>query len=498
MTTRGISSLPPEVLKGMFQFLDVRSRLKAAVVCKTWCQIMDCPQLLCDVKIQFSGEVDETIERFSRMTRHFQWFSFYKVIISSTVAEFLKNHSSQFVILLFRDCEVIDSKFESKLQDKILHCDNLRTLHLLNSNIAFLFVPLLNLTKLELHMYSGLSDYVVSQCTKSLSKLEILSLGDSVVYNEEACKRFNVTEEEIEINPSHTMLSFVCVKMLIEKNRATLREIDFLRLGLLPEDILTISTIEGLELRLVLFPKNFNYTYVERFCENQLSLVTVNLSKSMYVGDNTVSAVIKCLQNLQELILSSKRTIDKCILEIFQLQNLVKLNLYCCYDISQLSYHKAVLNLKTFKLKYLDLSHAKISDDDLFKLLKCNQNIHHLKVSGTCISNKTLNMICKNLIRLEFLTLSSCRAISDSGLTGVFENYSDSLTQTPLSNLKNLTHLNLNKNSLITNEGCIKAIRFPKLKELFLHNCPGLILSEEFKMELREQNPCLYNFNPSY
>ncbi|GFQ94888.1 f-box domain-containing protein [Trichonephila clavata] len=488
---RGISSLPPEVLIGIFQFLDVHSRLKASLVCKTWIQLMDYPKLLCDVKIQFIGEVDETIERFSRMTRHFKWFSFYKVVIDGPVVEFLKKYSSQFVILSFRECGVSTSNLKSIFPDKILHCDNLRTLHLLNTDIGFLFAPFPNLTELKLRLYFGLSDYVLSQFS-TLFKLEKLSLGDCIVYEEESCKALHVTEEEIEAHPSHNILSFVCIKMLIEKHRTTLRYINFFNLHLTGDDILTISDIEGLKLKQMIFPENLNNMYVERFCENQLSLVFFDFTSLLDAGDNTVSAVCKCLKNLQVLLLFNKHTIDKCIIEIFQLQHLIKLDLFYCHAISQLSYKKAVLDLKTFKLKYLNLSFAKISDDDLFKVLKCNKNIRYLNVSGTCISNETLNMICKYLIQLECLILSSCSAISDSGLTGEFEN-SASLTPTPLCNLKYLTELNLDNNPLITIKGCIKAIRFPRLEKLFLYDCHGLILNEEFKMELKKQNPCLHD-----
>ncbi|GFT20881.1 hypothetical protein TNCV_3130481 [Trichonephila clavipes] len=98
------------------QFLDVRSRLKASLVCKTWFQIMNCQQMLCDVKVQFSGVVDEAIKRFSCMARKFQCFTFLRVIISSLVVEFLKKYSSQFVILSFSDCKVIDGLFKHTLQ----------------------------------------------------------------------------------------------------------------------------------------------------------------------------------------------------------------------------------------------------------------------------------------------------------------------------------------------------------------------------------------------
>ncbi|GFQ75948.1 hypothetical protein TNCT_132021 [Trichonephila clavata] len=103
-------------------------------------------------------------------------------------------------------------------------------------------------------------------------------------------------------------------------------------------------------------------------------------------------------------------------------------------------------------------------------------------------------MICQKLTLLECLILESCTTISDSGLTGEFKNYSDSITPTPLSNLKYLKKLSLRGNYLITNRGCLKAIRFPELKFLFLKDCHGLIFNDDFLMELRRQNPCLRHF----
>ncbi|GFT34070.1 hypothetical protein NPIL_352261 [Nephila pilipes] len=97
----------------------------------------------------------------------------------------------------------------------------------------------------------------------------------------------------------------------------------------------------------------------------------------------------------------------------------------------------------------------------------------------------------------------SCSAISDSGLTGEFAYSSDSLTPTPLSNLKNLTKLNISRNPLITNNGCIKAIQCLRLEVLYLRDCDNLVLqksteiqSSEYgiELQLQKQNPCLQDF----
>ncbi|GFW06746.1 f-box domain-containing protein [Trichonephila clavipes] len=477
----------------IFEFLDVGDRLKASEVCKMWLQIINCPELLCDVKIQFVGEVEEAVKPCSQMTRKFQWFSFCKIVIGDSVIEFLEKYGNQLVTLSFIDCTVGEDNSQSKFKGKKLRFDNLMTLDVLNSDIPLLFASLPNVTELKLHIFFGLLDYPLSELTKCVSKLERLLLYNTVSFEAEAYKRFYVDEEALE-NPSQKVFTFSSIKLLIEKNRTTLRHVDFTFLRFSSQALLSISEIEGLKLRSVLFPRNFLSSYIHKFCEMQSSLIYLNLSFVLHDTDLTVCAVCKCLPNLQELIIRKNPKIDRCISEIFQLQNLVKLDVSGSRNISESSYQDAVANLKTFKLKYLNLHFAKISNDSLFKLLKCNQNIRYLDASGIRVSNETLSMICQNLTLLKCLILESCPTISDSGLTGEFENYSDSITPTPLSNLKYLKVLMLSSNSLITNQGCIKAIRFRKLVSLSLTACRGLILDNNFEIELKQQNPCLRNF----
>ncbi|GFX36389.1 hypothetical protein TNCV_4933021 [Trichonephila clavipes] len=387
---KDISSLTLKDLRRIYHFLNPRSRLTASLVCKQWLQAIDCPELLCDVRVKFSGEINAALVVFSRMTRRFQWFSFYRVDIGNPVVEFLL-------------------------------------------------------------------------------KLEKLTLDGSVICKEELYKRFYATEEFAETNPSHEVLSFLSIKRLMEQNRNTLKHINFKNLSLSAEDILTISKIDGLNLRSVSFPFNSNPSNIKEFCVNQFYLTSLDLSTLEAVTNDTVCDICKCLPNLQELIIRCNGTIDWCMTEIFQMQNLTKLDLRSCSKISHVSYVMAVSILKAFKLKHLNLAFTKISDRSLFELLERNPKICYLNASGIDISNKTLNMICRNLTLLESLMLESCPTISDSGLTGEFENYSDSITPTPLSNLKYLRELNLGKNNRITNRGCVKAIRFPELKILFLN-----------------------------
>ncbi|GFS41421.1 f-box domain-containing protein [Trichonephila inaurata madagascariensis] len=482
----------------IFEFLDVGDRLKVSQVCKKWLQTIDCHELLCDVKVQFLGsrEVDKDVKPFFRMTRKFQWFSFRKVLINDFVIELLEKYSNQLVTLSFIDCTVDEGNSQSKFKGKKLRLDNLTTLDALNSDIPLLFASLPNVTELKLNIFNGLSDYLISEFAMCLSKLERLLLYNTVYFEAGDLKLFCFDNVGVT-NPSQKVLTFSSLKLLIEKNRTTLRHVDLSFLRISDEALLSISEIEGLKLRTIQFPRKYLSCYIHKFCEMQSSLICLNLSFVLHGTDLTVCAVCECLHNLQELIIINNPNIDRCICEIFQLQNLVKLDVSGSMNISESSYQEAVANLKTFNLKYLNLHNAKISDDSLFKLLKCNQNIRYLDASGIRVSNKTLNMICQNLTLLKCLKLESCPTISDSGLTGEFENYSDFIAPTPLSNLKYLEVLILSSNSLITNQGCIKAIRFRKLVNLSLTACRGLILNDDFEIELKKQNPCLRSFEKS-
>ncbi|GFY62548.1 hypothetical protein TNIN_440901 [Trichonephila inaurata madagascariensis] len=483
-----------QILTHIFRFLTSGDRLKASQVCKKWLQIIDCPELLCDVKIQFLEEGDEAFKLFSRMTRRFQCFSFCKIVIGNSAIQFLRKYSNQLVTLSFIGCSVRDGESQSEFGGKKLCCDNLTTLHVLNSDIPSLFASLPNVTELKLRLFFFQSDYVLSELTKCLFKLERLLLYNCLTFEGRRRRKFYIDEEALEQNVKlEKVFTFSSVKLLMEKNK-TLTDVDFTFLSFSEQALLSISEIEGLKLRSMLFPRKLLSSCIPKFCEMQSSLICLDLSFSLPDTDVIVSAVCKCLPNLQELIIKKNPTIDRCITEVFQLQNLVKLDISDNINISECNYLEAVANLKTFKLKHLNLHFAKISDDSLFNLLKCNRNIRYLDASGIRVSDKTLNMICQNLTLLKFLILASCATISDSGLTGEFEHYSDSVTPTPLSNLKYLKVLYLSSNSLITNRGCIKAIRFRKLTDLSLIECRGLNLNGDFEIELKKQNPCLQNF----
>ncbi|GFQ81457.1 hypothetical protein TNCT_422241 [Trichonephila clavata] len=487
------SMLPLVVLKQIFQFLNNSEILTASLVCKGWMNAINFHQLICDFKIQFSGEIDEKVKFLHSMQHQFQLFSFSEVPISDSVVKFLKENSKQFVTLSFHGCRLVRGKSDPRFPDRILECDNLKTLDVESSDVLYLFAAIPNVTNLRL-FYLYLTDYIVSRLKESLSKLEVLSLTGCIASEEKEYKSYYVNEAAIETNPSQIVFTFESVKRLIEKNRISLRSIDFHNVVLSSSTFVAIAEINGLRLSSVVFPKTFNAKYLREFCENQPSLISLNLSfrnrtNKQALYNEAINEVCECLPNLQEFIMRSNDEIDKGIIEVFPLESLTRLDLTKCVNITKPSYRLAVSNLSAYQLEYLDLNSAEINDEDLFKLLVGNRDLRYLDVSRTCISDKTLNTISKNLVLLKYLVLEGCSSISDSGLTGGPGN------PAPLSNLRNLRHLDLRSILSITAAGCLQAIRFPNLECLLIEGCINIIADEHFEVQLRTQNPSV-ELNP--
>lgn len=491
---RNISEFPPEVLVHIFQFLDMKNKLKVCQVCKNWLKSFECPQFLSSIKIRITKNSFEAARLFSRMSRAFECFHFEGVPITDPVIEFLKKYSKQFVDLSFTRCGEGTDELRLNFEDEILHCDKLKSLVIWDSNIMTLFASLPSATSLKLRLTKSLSDYVLSKAYKSSFKLDALLLGSNRVCEDEDSMINYDDEETILTNASSFNLSFPLIKMLIGKNRSTLKVLNVLNLKLSAKSVVAISEMEGLRLENFLFPYTLEARHLSSICENQLSLKVLDLTFFLKDKNNAVSAVCRSLQNLVELTIKLDRHIDNCVIDIFQLKHLELLDLSDNSNISETSYRDAVWNLKTFKLRHLNLSCNNINDESLFDLLRQNRSIRYLNLTRTKISDRTLNLICANLILLEYLILDSCEMISDSGLTGEFEVYSGTLTPTPLHNLRYLKEFNLNRNSLITNSGCIKAFRFPNMESLSLRNCSSLMINGAFKAQLQRQNPRLGYF----
>ncbi|GFR11657.1 f-box domain-containing protein [Trichonephila clavata] len=428
------------------------------------------------------------------MTRHFEWFVFIRIAISDSVVYFLKKYSKLFVRLIFIDCRIQTQKRKSQYRERFLKCDNLKYLETENSDVIALFAFIPNVTTLKIHEFSGLTDYAMCQLNKTLFKLEMFSLSGSIIYNEAHYEKYYLNGQTIETNPSKSVLSFAGLKKFIEKHKNTITGLNLSKLKLSSETVVTISNINGLKLKNISFTPDLPSSVIKKFCANQLSLTSLQLTSLCHVTDETVCALCKCLPNLENLYICPNRKIDASIVEIFQLEHLEALFLGHSKAISELNYGQAVFKLKAFKLKDLNLESAQIADYSLCELLKRNLNIRHLNLSHTSVSNETLNMICRNLINLESLSLDTCTRISDPGITGEFQYDFSSLTPTPLSNLKNLRKLDISNNRLITSNGCIKALKFPYLRSLLLQECAFFIYRHHIHRILEKQNPRLIHF----
>ncbi|KAK1347238.1 hypothetical protein LUQ84_003219 [Hamiltosporidium tvaerminnensis] len=204
---------------------------------------------------------------------------------------------------------------------------------------------------------------------------------------------------------------------------------------------------------------------------------------------------IDVLENLSFLSLSGNTLNISDILYIFNLKNLISLNISQCNikkgyipstensQIQNLDLTGNILNendllalFKIKKLKTLNISRCSLTKNTLKLLNKISKdsNIEVLDILHNRLSKRDINFI-SNLKKLNKLNVSSC-FLEKSSLSNLKN----------LSKYKNLETLDISSNNIST-EDISSILRILSLKELFMNRCSGHIL--------KINTPSLYNLS---
>ncbi|XP_076804640.1 uncharacterized protein LOC143448681 [Clavelina lepadiformis] len=457
--------LPLEVLSHIMNYLDFASRREAALVCHTWYEASIDPVFMKTTKYTFDVSLLEDEDNFSiKRILHGCLCKSPNLHITGldenfNAKLFLKLQDSGMAILgphvvhlSLKNSNIL----ERTLAGILCHCENIESLDLTGCNTLFMSgevfkcserttsmkACLKNIKALNLSSIRYLNDAILSRLASLCPSLESITMNS------------NTLSSSSIANSRSNLLTFSNIHHTISLQAAGITHIDFSHTSILSSALSSLSTIRNLQLRSVVlqYCRELTDEGVINLVRCQKTVTLLDLTGSSEIGNGTVSAVCTHLNNLQTLKLRKcQKVTSASVSHLYQLENLVELDLSECFDISMNSLQNGIRGMR--KLKNLQLKCCNLTKfgEYFFGSLPpfhnnkhgfTSSNITHFTEVGTSISKPVnevlftkalcyldvgssqyvddlaLQAINVHLTNLEVLKLSWCGSITNRGILG--------------------------------------------------------------------------------
>ncbi|CAL4123154.1 unnamed protein product [Meganyctiphanes norvegica] len=225
------------------------------------------------------------------------------------------------------------------------------------------------------------------------------------------------------VTASEHVLTFNYIMKYIEVNATTIKEISLGRTGIDSGSLEQLSMLPGLQLTSLhlMSCEQLSNTGVQLLCQNQKQLEDLDLSLCSKITDHALLAISQNLKNLRILNLRRCNGItERGIVTLSELKILEKLDLSNLENITSKSIEIALLGFIRPTLSWLSLAALQLDWSVVEGLATSAPNLTSLDLSSCIggVSDKTLQSLCKSLVKLQTLYLNNCTALSDIGLAG--------------------------------------------------------------------------------
>ncbi|XP_043275383.1 F-box/LRR-repeat protein 20 isoform X2 [Venturia canescens] len=469
--------LPVEIVMDIMSYLSVSDRMHARLVCKDWHDAsLSSKYIDKEVLIVNRRGSEDNLKRMVSVLKNsyrpFLHFVFKEVELRRSLPIWDRFGANMRSLVL-----VCCSLSEKTLVEILKCCKNLRVLHINACRECLMLGRLLDdekdvkeissnfhsLVQLSLGSNRYLSDALFNRLVSICPNLQSLSLFDcQISFHSGLYKKFYPNSGSVE-QASESVLTFINVLSYIKKQAKYLKHVNFGSTLIDGVALGSLAMVENLKLESLRLPSCDQLTSAGLRClANQSTLRELDLSYCSRVTDASLVCISQNLTNLEILIIRRCRGITD--LGISQLNHLRKL---CSLDISecdQLTGQCIVEGLckspfyrtnttdelsnenwENFNPNSKDVEkqeNRESSDTDKFvnrKLESLSANALNLDEKaieciafsfpqlklldiGYCFSavtDKTIQMIFKELVLLRSLRISRCDKVSDAGLTGM-------------------------------------------------------------------------------
>lgn len=431
-----VHALPFETLVHLFKYLGVSDLLAASSVSRLW---RDAAAILLAgrVTIMVTDDAAPAVETFQASAIPYRNWVFKEVDLNlrGSFGELWEKVSPEVETLRLWGVGISQKNFMYMLQQ----CSALEDLwlddmtHLLMPDVSgnllsnpedikVLSTSLRNVTRLHLACSRYLTDTLFSRIISVVGPLRKLSLaGCHISFHEAIHKRFYPEDGRVAV--SDHVLTFKHILKYIEEKATTLKEISLGRTLVNSESLYNLAIVPKLQLESVhlMSCDQLTKSGIQLLCENQKTITDLDLSLCSRITDYAVLAVCQHLPHLKKLNLRRCRGVtENGIRALSQLKYLEELNISHLETVNSACVEEAIGKEERPTLKLLNLASLSLEWRVVASLATVAPNLTHLDVS-MCVSgvnDRSIQALCKSLVKLQILNMNGCTVVSDIGLAG--------------------------------------------------------------------------------
>ncbi|XP_033316450.1 F-box/LRR-repeat protein 4 isoform X2 [Bombus bifarius] len=546
--------LPIDAIIHILSYLSTSDRMAAGLVNRTWHEASLAMKFLDEVELVLgrprADNLNEVIELLQHSTRPFYNFVFRKVELKRNMAiwDQYGPHMKSLVLLC---CDLS----EKTLVEIFKCCKSLRILHINDCRESLMSGRLLedendikelsetfkNVYELSLGYNRFLSDALFNRLVAICPNLESLSLmGCQMTFHYGLNRKFYPDFYGLPY-PSKSTLTFINALDYFGRQAYKLKHLNFSYTLIDPSALTILSGLQNLRLESLILQgcDHLSIESIRGMTQHQTCLKVLDISFSVRIADDSLLCICENLTKLETLRIRRCREVTDVGIKYIQLlQHLKELNISEDEQLTDDSITRGICSgcniiddenmdqnidgninfappekncvqrrtekrMRKENMRILSANALRIHEESVECISKFFPNLRQLELSYcfSGVTDKTIQMIFKELVHLQTLNISHCDEVSDAGLTEsrlrislrskaeeeivrdadrkreimkLCENVSkplNSFSGYSLIRLKCLQELDLSGCNRITDVSLKHAFAFPELKILNLSQC---------------------------
>ncbi|KOX78251.1 F-box/LRR-repeat protein 4 [Melipona quadrifasciata] len=436
MSEFGNFQLPVDVIIHVLSYLSTSDRLAAGLVNKTWHEASLAMKFVDQIELILgrprADNLNEVIELLQHSTRPFYHFVFREVELKrnmpiwdqygpcmKSLALLCCDLSEKTLVEIFKCCKSlkilrVNACRECLMSGRLLEDQN---------DIKELSETFKNVHVLDLGYNRFLSDALFNRLVATCPNLEFLSLmGCQISFHCGLYKKFYPQVYDFS-DASKSVLTFLNTLQYLRQQAHNLKHLNFSYTLIDGTALATLSALQDLRLETLILQGCYQLTIegIKSLTEYQTRLKVLDISFCVRITDASLFCICKNLTKLEVLRIKQCRAITDIGIKYIQLlKHLKELDISKDERLTGDSItHEE--RIRKENIRALSANALNLHEESVECIAKSFPNLRHLELSYCFngVTDKTIQMIFKELVHLQILKISHCDEVSDAGLTGM-------------------------------------------------------------------------------